>query len=271
MIPSFLRLSLTHEPHDLEIFRKRSDGIRSLVEDLMDRLMTEDSSIHGAENIAEANTRTENGEEVVLCSNHPSQTDPIRISALLHRSGEDSARDKLVATMGHRVWLDRFQRGFSVALHSVFTLQTKYVKEIDSDEKKVVQAYLKNVKEVLTALFQSPEYLPLIFPEGGLTRNGRIAFDVPTIAALSKKVITPLYLDDPTQSLRMEEGDIQKIEKSSIQLYVGEPFTHETDEKSRVKAISDFVHTYRRRLLDVYAPIQDTRIGVQRKDEFIEL
>ncbi|PIQ76847.1 hypothetical protein COU78_00930 [Candidatus Peregrinibacteria bacterium CG10_big_fil_rev_8_21_14_0_10_49_24] len=269
-------LSNTKKPHDREYVRMRNEKARAFVEDFLGRFVSEESEIHGTENLAQTMEENRTGKPVLMMGNHGSELDPVLASILLKReyanqhNGNElladsaaEAREKLLAVIGHKVMLEKFRRTFSGAVHSLFTIATKYRENLPEEEKGVVSAYLDNVNTILRELVTHPEYLVMLFPEGGRTRNNQIGMQMGVIRAAFGKIIQPTFIEAPPNFLELEQGEKMKFTPEPVNIYFGKAFT--AGSQSTRTGMTDFVNAFRDSLAEVGAPVDKYEWGVMQR------
>lgn len=269
-------LSNAPKPHDREYVRMRSEKARTFVEDFLGRFVAGTSEIHGTENLAQTMQENREGKPVLMMGNHGSELDPVLAGILLQREYENQknnepdlanaaaeAREKLLAVIGHKVMLEKFRRTFSGAVHSLFTIATKYRENLSEEEKSVVSAYLDNVSAVLRELMTNPEYLVMLFPEGGRTRNNQIGMQMGVIRAAFGKIIQPTFIETPPNFLELEQGQKMKLESQPVNMYFGEPFT--AGSTGARTGMAEFVQAFRESLGRAGAPVDDYEWGVMQR------
>jgi len=270
-------LGKTSIPNDREYVRMRNDKAQVFVEDFIGRFVSDESSVHGIENLAPALEASRNGEPVLMMGNHGSEVDPVLCSILLSREQQRlrladqpnanaaaEAREKLLAVIGHKVMLEKFRRTFSGAIHSLFTIASKYRNGLtDDEEKNTASAYVDNVNTILRLLITNPEYFVMLFPEGGRTRDNQIGMQMEVIRAACGKMVLPTFIDTPDKFLELEQGEKMHLHPETVDLYIGEPFVPES--ASATRGMSQFVGTFRENLSEVGAPVDDYTWGYMKR------
>lgn len=273
------RLGKAEKPHDREFVRMRDESARTFVEDFLGRFVAEESAVFGAENVLPAVEANRKGEPVIQMGNHGTELDPVLNSILLDREyakrkhGDQptanavaEAREKLLAVIGHKVMLEKFRRIFAGSVHSLFTISAKYRDSLQGEDRDVSSAYINNVHTVLETLISNPEYLVMLFPEGGRTRNNQIGMQMGVVRAATGKLILPTFIDAPEGFMELEQGEKMDLRPQTVNLHFGKPFIP-NGGKSATKGMDDFVGMFRDSLGEVGAPVEQYEWGIMKREK----
>jgi 1-acyl-sn-glycerol-3-phosphate acyltransferase len=272
-------LGKAEKPHDREFVRMRDEKARTFVEDFLGRFVAEESAVFGAENVRPAVEANRKGEPVIQMGNHGTELDPVLNSILLDREQKNrkhgdqttanalaEAREKMLAVIGHKVMLEKFRRIFAGSVHSLFTISAKYRDGLQGEDRDISSAYINNVNTVLEELISNPEYLVMLFPEGGRTRNNQIGMQMGVVRAATGKLILPTFIDAPDGFMELEQGEKMDLKPQTVNLYFGKPFMPNGGTSAK-KGIDDFVGRFRDSLGEVGAPVGDYEWGVMKREK----
>jgi len=272
-------LGKTETPHDREYVRLRNEKAQDFVEDFIGKLVTDDSSVHGIENLTEAVAENRKGNPVIQMGNHGSEMDPVLQNILLKKKSDELAeqdptsaetimetREKLLAVIGHKVMLEKFRRAFAGSVHSLFTIATKYRNNLSSEDATLANAYVSNVNTILRELISNPEYFVMLFPEGGRTRNAHIGMQMSAIQAATKKLILPTFIQAPENFLEVEHGERIDVKPAKIDMYYGKPYIP-NEEGNRRGNVVRFIRTFRDNLGEAGAPVDEYEWGYMQPEK----
>jgi glycerol-3-phosphate O-acyltransferase len=235
------------EPFDY--YKFSLDFIRPLIE-------LEGSKIKGFDVLEKIDLQLKRGENVVLLSNHQTETDPQAIAILLEEKYSHIG-EKLICVAGERVVTDPLAIPFSMGCDLLCIYSKRYI-DHPPELKMQKQLHNKNTMKLMSRLLEEGGKIMWVAPSGGRDRkaiNGKIEiapFDPSSIemfhlmarVAKTPTHFYPLTLDTydllpPPETIQKELGEMRKAKRCSIQMVFSPEFDMEEfpgfDEKDKIK------------------------------------
>jgi glycerol-3-phosphate O-acyltransferase len=204
-------------------------------------LVEKNSSLLGVENLVEIERILNRKENVILFSNHQTESDPQIISVLLDEKFKELAM-KIIYIAGERVITDPLAIPFSKGCDLLCIYSKKYI-DNPLELKREKQLHNKKTMELLSSLLSEGGKIIYVAPSGGRDRakNGKIEvapFDPSSIEMLhltaqrsSKKThffplaLLTYHLLPPPDDTQIEMGERRKTKKANVFAYFGKEIT----------------------------------------------
>jgi glycerol-3-phosphate O-acyltransferase len=232
------------------------------------------STILGLEFVDKIVKQLKAKENVVLLSNHQTETDPQAIAILLQKTHPELA-EEIIYVAGERVVTDPPAIPFSMGTNLLCIYSKRYI-DYPLEQKAQKLLHNKNTMELMSRLLQEGGKIIYVAPSGGRDRRdaqGNVfpaPFDPNSIEMfylMAKKAKTPthfypLALDTyellpPPETIQVELGEQRIAKRTPIHLAFGPEFdmehildgeTKEARRKARADAIWQTVYDLYRRI-----------------------
>lgn len=235
------------EPFDY--YKFSLDFIRPLIE-------LEGSKVQGFDVLKKIDLQLKRGENVVLLSNHQTETDPQAIAILLEQEYAHIG-EKIICVAGERVVTDPLAIPFSMGCDLLCIYSKRYI-DHPPELKMQKQLHNKNTMKLMSRLLEEGGKIMWVAPSGGRDRkalSGEVEiapFDPSSIemfhlmarVAKTPTHFYPLTLDTydllpPPETIQKELGEVRKAKRCSIQMVFSPEFDMEEfpgfDEKDKIK------------------------------------
>jgi glycerol-3-phosphate O-acyltransferase len=229
-------------------------------------LVAKDSKFSGAENLVKMQEQLRNQENVILFSNHQTESDPQMISILLENDFPELA-SKIIYVAGERVVSDPLAIPFSLGCDLLCIYSKKYI-DSPPELKRDKQLHNQKTMELMSSLLKEGGKIIYVAPSGGRDRpneHGEITvalFDPQSIEMfhlMAKKSSRPTHfyplslftynILPPPDNTQVEMGEKRRTKKGKIFAYFGEeidmevfPGSDEPDKISKRRNKSDHIY-----------------------------
>ena len=258
------------EPADTDFLHDAHSGVQQMTRDILQGMMLPESGIVPGDSIdhfQQAMELNRQGESVMFeIVPHSSELDPVFIDTIMRelQNSRDAsvARDagefleKSLMIIGHKVMLSRLRRTFAGTVRALSTIAPKYRVNLKPEtEAPLIGTHSAAVGKIAAAARKHAEYVLLLCPEGGRTKNGQIGMY--RVSGMGGGYRVPLMLNMPDNYLGLDSTNPESLLPANVQLYVGKPHIPDTRR---------YVESTRESLQTVFAPVNRFQWGYKSPD-----